>query len=423
VTGTVWSGTLARESVARVMPLEKSVRFRGLESHGSPIPAATTGMRAAVALAGVEVGEVRRGQVLVADESWASSTVVLASVEILGSAHRALGPRTQLRFHLGTADIGARVVAAGGTLRPGSSAPARIVLEEPVVARAGDRFVLRAETPLVTVGGGIIDDPMPQARRARPWRQVALSAADRLERHLADAGVRGVAVASLPVRLGTEPAQALELAGADESLGARRIGDRLYSAQAVARARAALSSLVDEHHRVAPLDPGAPLQSVRARVGAPHELVDLIVREALGSGELQLEGGLIARRGWRPRLSDRQARLRSDLLAALQRAGREPPSASELQESHGEDVVPLLRLMEREREIVAVEADRWFARPALEELVGQLRSGMRPGAEHSPAELRDILGFSRKFLIPFLEYCDRHHITERRSSGRVLLGP
>ncbi len=423
VTGTVWSGTLGREGVARVLPLGRSVRVRGLESHGSAIPAATTGMRAAVALAGVEVSELRRGQVLVADDSWAASTVVLAHVEMLASARRALGPRTQLRFHLGTADVGARVVAAGGALRPGSTAPARIMLEEPIIARAGDRFVLRGETPLVTVGGGVIDDPMPHGRRARPWQELAVSAADRLERHLADAGVRGVAVASLSVRLGTAPTQTVALAEADGSLGTRRIGDRIYSADAVARARQALLRLVDEYHRIAPLEPGAPLQSMRAQVGAPADLVDLIVREALASGELQLEGGLLARRGWSPRLTDRQVRLRGDLLGALQRAGREPPSASELEVSYGGDVVPLLRLMEREREVVAVEADRWFARPAVEELISRLRVEMKPGREHTPAELRDILGFSRKFLIPFLEYCDRHHITERRSSGRVLLGP
>ena len=423
VTGTVWSGTLGRESVATVMPLGRPVRVRGLESHGSPVPTATPGMRAAVALAGVEVSDLRRGQVLVADDSWAPSTVMLAHVEILPSARRALGPRAQLRFHLGTADVGARVVAVGGALRPGSHAAARVVLDEPVISRAGDRFVLRGETPLVTVGGGVIDDPMPLGRRARPWQQAASTVADRLERHLTDAGVRGVAVASLPVRLGAGPVQTITLADADESLGTRRIGDRLYSAHAVADARAALVRLVDEYHRTSPLEPGAPLQSVRARLGAPPELIDVIVREALSAGELQLEAGLIARRGWKPQLTDRQLRLRGDLLSALQRAGREPPSASELEGSYGADVVPLLRLMERERELVAVEADRWFARPTLEEMVSQLRSAMRPGEEHSPAELRDILGFSRKYLIPFLEYCDRHHITERRSSGRVLVGP
>jgi hypothetical protein len=79
--------------------------------------------------------------------------------------------------------------------------------------------------------------------------------------------------------------------------------------------------------------------------------------------------------------------------------------------------------MEREQQVIAVEADRWFHPAAVDELIGCLRAEMRPGREHTPAELREILGFSRKFLIPFLEYCDRLQITERRSAGRVLLGP
>jgi selenocysteine-specific elongation factor len=423
VTGTVWSGALQRDGTGRVMPLGRVVRVRGLESHGRPIPAATTGMRAAVALAGVEVSELRRGQVLVADDSWVPTTIVLAHVEMLGSAHRAVGPRTQLRFHLGTADVGARLVAPGGSLRPGASAAARIVLDDPVIARAGDRFVLRGETPLVTVGGGVIDDPTPPGRRARPWQETAAGAAERLERHLAEAGTRGVAVASLPVRLGARPDHAAELAGPSASLGTRRLGDRVYSAQAVQRARQSLLRLLDEHHAGAPLEYGAPLQSIRARLGAPPELAELIVHDAVASGDVQLVGGLIARRGWAPRLTDRQVRLRAVLLQSLQRAGREPPSASELEVAHGEDVVPLLRLMEREQQVIAVEADRWFHPAAVDELIGCLRAEMRPGREHTPAELREILGFSRKFLIPFLEYCDRLQITERRSAGRVLLGP
>jgi selenocysteine-specific elongation factor len=232
-----------------------------------------------------------------------------------------------------------------------------------------------------------------------------------------------VAIASLPVRLGARPDDADALAHDDESLGTRRIGDRVYATRAVQGAREALLALVDEHHASAPLEPGAPLQSIRSRVGAPADLADAIVREAVASGEIQLDGGLIARRGWAPRLTARQVRLRDDLIAALRRAGREPPSAAELEAAHGTDVVPLLRVLEREQQVIAVEADRWFAPAALDELIGRLRAGMTPGREHSPAELRDILGFSRKFLIPVLEYCDRHHITERRSSGRVLLGP
>jgi selenocysteine-specific elongation factor len=132
---------------------------------------------------------------------------------------------------------------------------------------------------------------------------------------------------------------------------------------------------------------------------------------------------MIARTGWSPRLTDHQVELRETLMETLERAGREPPSVSELVTLHGEDVVPLMKLLERDGRVVQVEADRWFARPVVDGLVGLLRAGMRAGREFTPADLRDMLGFSRKFLIPFLEFCDRHHITERRSSGRVLLGP
>lgn len=132
---------------------------------------------------------------------------------------------------------------------------------------------------------------------------------------------------------------------------------------------------------------------------------------------------MISRKGWSPRLTDRQAKLRETLIETMERTGREPPSVTELVTVHGDDVVPLMRLLERDGRVVQVEPDRWFARPAVDELVGRLREGMTAGREFTPADLRDILGFSRKFLIPFLEFCDRHHITERRSSGRVLLGP
>jgi selenocysteine-specific elongation factor len=147
------------------------------------------------------------------------------------------------------------------------------------------------------------------------------------------------------------------------------------------------------------------------------------VREAAAAGLVDVERGMIARKGWSPRLTDQQVKLRDTLLQTLERAGQEPPSVAELASAHGDDVVPLMRLLEQDGRVVQVEPDRWFARSAVDDLVGRLRLGMTVGREFTPAELREILGFSRKFLIPFLEFCDRHHITERRSSGRVLLGP
>ena len=109
-------------------------------------------------------------------------------------------------------------------------------------------------------------------------------------------------------------------------------------------------------------------------------------------------------------------------MAALERAGREPPAVGELEASYGPHTASLLRLLERAELIVQVETDRYYARGAVDAMTAELRRRMAPGREYAPPELRDILGFSRKYLIPFLEYCDRVGITERRPAGRVVKG-
>jgi selenocysteine-specific elongation factor len=95
---------------------------------------------------------------------------------------------------------------------------------------------------------------------------------------------------------------------------------------------------------------------------------------------------------------------------------------AELEADHGPSSVALLRLLEREEVIIPVESDRYYSKEAVSGLVERLRGSMQRGREYSPAELRDAIGLSRKFLIPFLEYCDRSGVTERRSTGRVLHG-
>jgi selenocysteine-specific elongation factor len=150
--------------------------------------------------------------------------------------------------------------------------------------------------------------------------------------------------------------------------------------------------------------------------------VDDTIRRAAHDGQIQIDGGLVRRPGWTPRLSRVEADLKSRLVDALRSAGAEPPSLGELATVHGQGVAALLRMLEREGVVVPVESDRYYEAGALTDLVGRLRNGMMAGREYSPSELRDVIGLSRKFLIPFLEYCDRRRITERRSEGRVLHG-
>ena len=421
ITGTVWSGSIGRDDVVRVMPDDKTVRVRGLQAHGTAIDRAKPGTRLAVALAGIDHDALTRGAVLVSEGGWHASRVLRADLTLLGNTVAALSPRASVRFHLGTTEVGARVVTPGGALSPGETKPGRVVLDAPVVVRAGDRFVIRGGSPVSTLGGGVVVDPHPAHRRARPWTAQHDSFDARLSLALREAGGEGLGIADLPVRLGASPsdvAACLERHRDVLRIGAR-IFDRAYRDELVS----SLAEAVAQHHQRNPLDAGVLLQTIRARVVGRSELLDDAVRTAVISGHLEtIENGLVRRTGWRPTLSNDQTDLKATLAGALRTAGPEPPSLGELSAAHGPSVVPIIRMLEREGTIVPVESDRYYDAGALTALVDRLRNGMIGGREYTPSELRDVIGLSRKYLIPFLEYCDRRGITERRSTGRVLHG-
>jgi len=421
ITGTVWSGSIGRDDVVRVMPDDKTVRVRGLQAHGTAIDRAKPGTRLAVALAGIDHDALTRGAVLVSEGGWHASRVLRADLTLLGNTVAALSPRASVRFHLGTTEVGARVVTPGGALSPGETKPGRVVLDAPVVVRAGDRFVIRGGSPVSTLGGGVVVDPHPAHRRARPWTAQHDSFDARLSLALREAGGEGLGIADLPVRLGASPsdvAACLERHRDVLRIGAR-IFDRAYRDELVS----SLAEAVARHHQRNPLDAGVLLQTIRARVVGRSELLDDAVRTAVMSGHLEtIENGLVRRTGWRPTLSNDQTDLKATLAGALRTAGPEPPSLGELSAAHGPSVVPIIRMLEREGTIVPVELDRYYDAGALTALVDRLRNGMIGGREYTPSELRDVIGLSRKYLIPFLEYCDRRGITERRSTGRVLHG-
>jgi selenocysteine-specific elongation factor len=424
VTGTVWSGTLERDATVRVLPGDLVARVRGIESHGRAIDRAEPGTRVAIALAGVDHTQVARGQIIVPDPAWRETRCLRADVSLLDDGALLLGPRARVRHHPGTTEIGARVVAAGRPLAPGELRPARIALDAPMVARAGDRFVLRSGSPVATIGGGIVTDPTPPHRRARPWPSVSDDAEHRLAWLLDEAGHDGLTLSDLPVRLGVSPSRVAEsLALLAHAVA--RLGARAYSSAAVERAADDLVAQTRAWHASNPLDEGAPLQTVRAAVGARNELLDAALARTIAAGALEVQGAVVRERGWTPRLSAEQRVLRDALVGALRAAGHEPPSVAELVTAQGASVTivsPLLRVLSREGLVVPVEADRFYAAEAVESLVERLRAGMAPGRVYSPAELRDLLGVSRKFLIPFLEFCDRRRVTERRDTGRVLAG-
>lgn len=418
VTGTAWSGTLARDDALRVLPAGHDARVRGIETHGKQAAAATAGTRTAVALAGIDRADVAHDAVLVrAGDPWTPSRVLRADLALLAGAPT-IGPRRQLRFHLGTAETGCRVIAAGGPLASDATRAVRLLLDRPVVARAGDRFVLRGGSPVGTLGGGVITDPTPPRARVKPFAGAGAAPSDLIGWMLDEAGVTGVPVAVLPVRLGVRPSQVERLIR--DAPRVVRVGDRLFRSPVLEGRRAMLLTAIAKVHAEHPLAPGLDRQTARRLLAANAALADEVIRRAERAGLVTVEGAWLRAPGFAPGTGATATAAKDVLLETLRSAGAEPPTVAELSAQLGAEVPALLKLLEREGTVVAVALDRWFSRDGLVLLLGKLRAHVRPGTVYSPSELREVLGVSRKFLIPFLEWCDRRRISHRAADGRTF---
>lgn len=416
VTGTAWSGTIAVGDTVRLLPAGPSARVRSIESYGTTLDRSVAGARTAVGLAGVERDQARRGVWLVAAEApWAPSTALDVRLALDAAAPRPLVARSRVRVHLGTAEVMARVQPRA-PIAPGEHGLARLALEEPVVARGGDRLVIRSFSPVSTIGGGQVLDPSPPRRS--PW-DPGLGAAGPEERlaALLERRPAGIGAEDLPVLLGLPPTEARAVAAATPGL--TRIGDHWVQEKRLTRVEEAALALLKAHHRARPAEPGLPLETLRHGLHAPEVLVEQVLARLMSSGRVRTEYGVARLSGFAPRVEGGDAEVER-LVRIVEEAGLTPPSLAELERQTGRrDVGAILRLAARDGRVEAVERERYYARAALERFAATLAELGRDSLI-IPAALRDRLGITRKYMIPLLEWADAKGITERVGDARKL---
>ena len=221
VTGTLWSGSVSVGERVLLGPGDLEARVRGVQVHGSAVERAVAGDRAAIALTGEGADRERleRGATLITEKRWQPSRMLTARIRMLVGPGWSLQHNQRVHVHLGTAEVRARcAVLEAEPLGPGGEGWVQLRLEEPLIARGRDRLVIRAYSPVTTIGGGIVAETHPPKRnRLDDTTRAALDAltgddaAGALDAVLSIAGLHGVALAELPVRLGLSPRETTAL--------------------------------------------------------------------------------------------------------------------------------------------------------------------------------------------------------------------
>ena len=420
VTGTAWSGRVAVGDSVVVLPGGAPGRVRSIEMFGRQSERSEPGARTAIGVAGVAREQAVRGAVLVAEgDPWALAGALDVEIALDPSAPRPLLQRTRVRIHLGTAEVLARVLPRA-PIGPGGSGLARLALETPVVARGGDRFVLRSYSPVTTVGGGTVLDPLPPRRRAA-WPP-ELAAAGRAERLAALVARRpaGVETASLALLLGI-PAQAA-LACARGAAGLRDAGGLWVTEEVVRTITERALDTVRRFHRAQPSERGVPLETLRHALRAPAPVIEAALDQLIRGGRIRRQDGIVSLAGFAPRVEGGDAEI-DRIVGILEAAALTPPTVAELEAATGRrDLAGLLRLAAATGRVEAVERDRYYTRAALDRFARTLAELGRD-ADIVPAAVRERLGISRKYLIPLLEWADGKGVTVRIGDVRRLRRP
>jgi selenocysteine-specific elongation factor len=421
VTGTTWSGTIRVGEEVVLLPRGVHGRVRSIEVHGASVERSEPRRRTAVGLVGIDRDEARRGSVLVAaGDAWEPSAALDVELALDSVAPRPLAHRTRLRIHLGTAEAIGRVLPRA-PIEPGGRGLARLALEAPVVARGGDRFVIRSFSPVSTIGGGLVLDPLPPIRRARwpdglaaPEIQTRLTA-------LVERRTGSVAAAQLPILLGVPPKQARSVGSSIPHLGL--VGGRWVSVAMLQDLASRCLEVLRRFHREHPIDKGMPLETLRHSLRAPDEVVEAVLAELLRSGRMRRQDGVGLLAGFVPRVPGGEAAV-DEIVAIVEQAGLTPPSIPELERQLGRrELAAILRLAASAGRIEPVERDRYFGRAALDGFVQELRRN-GPNDEVVPSQLRQRLGITRKYLIPLLEWADLKGVTVwEEGVRRVRLPP
>jgi selenocysteine-specific elongation factor len=446
ITGTLLSGTVTEGDHAELVPLAPGtagLRVRSVQVHGQAAPRALAGQRTAVNLPGVEPQAIARGQVLVHPGAVPPGAMLDAEVTLLAAAPRPMKHRAKLLLHVGTAQVPAQVALLDrAELAPGATAFAQLRLSAPVAALPGQRFILRGFAVLEgrgkTVGGGRVLAILPRRRRrGRPEETAGLEAlargdaGARLAAVLAMAGPAGLAEAALPGRSALSPkavAAALErLSARGEALLFDR-ERRAWVAGPVARALSQrLLDAAAAFHRQKPLAAGVGKEELRAALPpvADPRLFARLLAGLVEKGALAVDGDLVRLPDHHAAVAGAGSAIKEKVAAALARGALAPPWLADLPAAAGApaaEVQAVLKLLVAEGRAVRVSSELYFDGAAIAGLRGRLVEHLRARREISTQEFKDLVGATRKHVIPLAEYFDREKVTLRVGERRVLRG-
>jgi selenocysteine-specific elongation factor len=438
VTGTILSGAVSNGDRVMISPTGLTARVRSIHAQNQPSARGVAGQRCALNLAGDSINKdaISRGDMVLDAELHAPTNRIDVELRLLASEPRPVTQWMPVRLFHASADIGARVVLLeDAPLAPGESGRVQLVLDRPIAAASGDRFVVRDTTSQRTIGGGTFLDLRAPARKRRTPERLALLRAHRIDdaeaalAMMLDIAPRFVELSAFARDRALSASQVQEIVER-LSIVASQTADGTFamSAPAWLELKRTLVAKLQAFHADNPDLPGIGFERLRLqlepRLPAPALLS--VLHGLVRTKDIALDGAWVRLAGHEVRLTDADEKLWAriaPLLAGVERF--RPPRVRDiaallvLRET---EVRRLLKLLGRMGRVDEVALDHFFLRATVAEMVGIIvdLSQTQPLGQFTASQFRDRVDNGRKVAIQILEFFDRHGVTLRRGDLRRI---
>lgn len=433
VTGTLLEGSFRLGDEVVVLPSGLSGRIRGLQTHKQDREQVAPGSRVAANISGVNVDQVNRGDVVAYPDTYRSTDMVDVHVRMLELGDVELNHNQEVKLFLGAAQRMARVRILGGPdrLEPGHDGWLQLLLERPVVAQRGDRYILRRPSPPLTIAGGQVADPHPSGRHRMKDTQVP----ERLEA-LLHGSMEDVLMETLAASGPADRAELFESAGVEEERGRPALEsvleqgrlleltddlgeDWLVEAGWLERTALQLNAVLQEFHRTFPLRPGMPQEELRSRLGLDERVFQAILGHLEGEGAITRGEAWIGTADFQPSPTEDEQEQMRVVKDQFRQAPYTPPNAKDVRAQLGDE---LYEYMRQQGQLVQVSEDVVFDQQVYQSMVEEVQRLIRETGPVTVADVRDHFDTSRKYVLGLLEHLDRRGVTVRQGDVRTLRG-
>ena len=427
VTGTAISGNVSLDDPLEILPANIKAKVRGLHSHGSAIRTAYAGQRVAVNLQGVEKESLKRGDVAVAPASFAETKNLDAFLELLPDTP-VLRNKSLVHFYAGTAETVARLILyEKEELKPKDVCYCQLRLQDPVVAVAGDRYIIRRFSPLETLGGGeILDTSPPRRRRTEGIHDLEILHTGSLEQKISlkieKSGPHGISLNTIKgwtnIDMKTLDDILKKLAKAGDIILFENL---LIHRKSFLSLQSEILGLLTAFHKKNPLKPGMSKEEIRTQLRIDARFFNFILA---GLSGVLVEKDLVRQREFKAALSGREEEFKVKILELLEKGRFQPPLKEEISASlkiEQKRLTDILSLMSKEGKVVRVSESVYMPVGVYNDMISLLLAFFEKRAEMTVAEFRDLLSTTRKYALPFLEFLDSQKVTLRAGDVRKLL--